>query len=333
MQSSAPSELGTIKQSGFGQDGVYVWAAAVVHNNSSYVGQTVTVNFNLLDASGKILESMTIEEPFYRPEADHSFSTMFVLKRGQRAAKLDAGIEVEMNGDFGAAPFPETRISEVVVDDEHTVPVANFELSNPTSQGIKSARVQVVCRDAKGRINGGAVDYPKLVPAGGAIRIDAPLTVTDTPKDCTTYVGPNMEWSREKAEALVPAAPPAAGSPEAAVKRWLDQALREDWAGQYRTLVNEQQAIMSERRYIECQENAGPPNAELVKFLGVLDGGVQDIAGTDAALPSTLVTAQLRLDGVVQALDTHLFTQDGTWRWSMSETTLSGCPADRSTSS
>ena len=47
---SAPEELGTLKEAGFGQTDEYVWVTALVHNNSAYVGQTVTVNFNVLDA-------------------------------------------------------------------------------------------------------------------------------------------------------------------------------------------------------------------------------------------------------------------------------------------
>ena len=52
VSKSAPVELGTLKESGFGQRDEYVWVTAVVHNNSEYVGQTVTVNFATSKASG-----------------------------------------------------------------------------------------------------------------------------------------------------------------------------------------------------------------------------------------------------------------------------------------
>ena len=53
-RSSLEKEQGAILESGFGQgDDEYVGLVAIVKNKSDHAGQTVTVSFNIKDASGE----------------------------------------------------------------------------------------------------------------------------------------------------------------------------------------------------------------------------------------------------------------------------------------
>jgi hypothetical protein len=162
--SSAPSELGTIKASGFGQDGEYVWVTAVVHNNSAYVGQTVTVNFNVIDEQGQILESESQVESFSRPESDHAVGTQVTLEPGQKAAEVEATLDVEAAGAFSDQPFPEMPTSAVKVAEKNGAREASFELTNPMAAAVKSPRIQVVCMDAGGSIVGGGMAFRTWFP-------------------------------------------------------------------------------------------------------------------------------------------------------------------------
>ena len=196
-KSSAPSELGTIKASGFGQDGEYVWVTAVVHNNSTYVGQTVTVNFNVLDKQGEILESESQVESFSRPKSDHAIGTQVTLEPGQKAAKVEATLDVEAAGAFSDQPFPEMPTSAVKVAQKYGAQEASFELTNPMSEAVKSPRIQLVCSDAGGSIVGGGMAFPDLVPAGGKIKVDTNVIVSGKPQECSAYVGAPSDWEGE----------------------------------------------------------------------------------------------------------------------------------------
>ncbi|WP_143780751.1 hypothetical protein, partial [Ornithinimicrobium sp. CNJ-824] len=77
---------------------------ALVHNNSAYVGQTVTVNFNVLDDEGNILASESQVESFSLPEADHIIGTQVSLSPGDAAAEVEAALDVEASGAFSLDP-------------------------------------------------------------------------------------------------------------------------------------------------------------------------------------------------------------------------------------
>ena len=323
--SSAPSELGAIKASGFGQDGEYVWVAAVVHNNSNYVGQTVTVNFNVISEQGGILESESQVESFSRPESDHAIGTEVTLEPGQKAAKVEASLDVEAAGAFSDQPFPKMPTSPVHVAEDNGATVASFELTNPMAAAVKSPRIQVVCMDAGGSINGGGMAFPDLVPAGGKIKVDTNVIVSGKPQECSAYVGAPSDWEGQPDASPTQGPTAPSGSAEEAFKVWVEQFGKKDWKAQYKTLVSAQRDVVSEREYVACRTAETPPALSWVKALSVVDAGDTKIPGTDTSLPSTKVTAQVEADGMKVPVDAHMYLEDMTWKWSMTEENIAGC--------
>lgn len=329
--SSAPKDLGTIKAAGFGQRDTYVWVTAVVHNNSAFVGQTVTVNFNVLDNQGNLLKSESQVESFYQPGADHAVGTQVDLEPGQKAAKVEATVDVEASGTFSDKPFPTLPTGKVKVGKgQYGQNMASFELTNPLTVALKSPRIGVVCTNTAGSIIGGASAYPDLVPATGKVKVDANLIVSGQPDRCSVFSGPPVDWDGEGTQATggtQPSAAPTAatGSAEGAFKTWMDQFNAKDWSGQYETLVSPQQAVISKSQYVACRANETPPKFKWVKVLAVTDVGASAIPGTKVKLPATKVTVQVSVNGIKTPVDAHMYQEDGQWRWSMTQSNLSNC--------
>lgn len=326
---SAPAELGTIKESGFGQNGEYVWATAVVHNNSKYVGQTVTVQFNVMDSEGEILGSESAVEPFYRPDADHALGAQVDLEPGQKAATVEATLDVEATGAFSDKSFPEVSTGKVAVSEKYGAHEASFEVTNPLSVAMKSPRIAVVCRKGSDDIIGGGTTYPELVPASGKAMVDAHILVTGDPAGCDIFTGPPIDWDGEGLDSEAPdsSESPAdtAGSAEAALKTWLEQFNAKDWEAHYATLVSAQRAVISEDRYATCRSQDAPPKFTWEKVLAVKDAGETAIPGTDVELPSTQVSAQVSMEGVKVPVDSHMVLEDGEWHWMMTQENIDNC--------
>ena len=141
---SSAGPLGSIVASGFGQRDKYVWVTAVVHNNTQKVGQTVTVNFNVLDASGTILKSGAQGESFSQPAVDHIVGTQLDLETGQKAASVEATLLVEDRGSFSATQFPAMPVTTPVFKaDQYGATVVSFELSNTQSSPVSSPRILI----------------------------------------------------------------------------------------------------------------------------------------------------------------------------------------------
>lgn len=322
---SPPEELGTIKESGFGQRGQYVWATAVVHNNSAHVGQTVTVQFNVLDDSGELLASESQVEAFHQPEADHALGTQVALEPGQKAATIEATLDVEPYGAFTDKPFPDMPIDKMTLGKEYGSPKATFELTNPLTVALKSPRLVVVCRDNADEIIGGGAAFPTLVPASGTIKVDPHLLVSGDPANCEVHAGPPIDWDGEGLPDNAPAPSAEAGSAESALKTWVDQFNAKDWSAQYATLVRAQQAVISKDQYALCRSKEVAPVFTWKKVLAVTDAGEMPIPGADTTLPGTKVTVQLVMDGVKVPLDAHMFREDGEWHWTMTQENLDNC--------
>ena len=330
---SAPKELGTITASGFGQAGEYVWATALVHNNSDYVGQSVTVSFNVLDANGEILGTESQVESFVRPGADHVIGTQVALEPGQKAAKVEAAIDVQADGTFSDQPFPDMPVTnmKIAAGDAKGYPKVTFVVSNPLTVPVKDSRIQVACTDAAGALIGGGSDYPELIPASGKIKVDAHVIASATPKDCTVFVGA-LDWQGTPSAAPASPTTPAAsaaqaptGSAEDAFKVWVQQFGKHNWKAQYTTLINAQRKVVTQSQYLACREAEAPPKITWVKTLSVTDDGKTSIPGTKTSLPSTKVTAQVKADGFKVPVDAHMFLEDGTWKWSMTQENISNC--------
>ena len=58
-----------------------------------------------------------------------------------------------------------------------------------------------------------------------------------------------------------------------------------------------------------------------------MDAGKSPIPGTKVSLPAIVVKAQVSADGVRVPVDAHMFLEDGTWKWSMTQQNISNCKA------
>ena len=176
--------------SGFGQKDEYVWVTSLVHNNSDKVGQTVTVQFNALDAAGTLVKSGSQIESFSRVGQDLAVGTQLDVPKGSKIATVEATLLIEDLGVFSSEPFPEMKTTTVkVVADQYGGATANFELSNPTGNPVKSPRLGIICYNAAKKIIGGGVDFPELVPASGKVAVEAHILTTGKPASCKVFTG------------------------------------------------------------------------------------------------------------------------------------------------
>ncbi|GAA4116743.1 hypothetical protein GCM10022415_13920 [Knoellia locipacati] len=325
-QTTPPKELGALVKSGFGQRDEYVWVTAIVHNNSTYVGQTVTVNFNVLDDKGSVLKSEAQVESFSQPDADHIIGTQVSLEPGMKAAKVEATLDVEANGTFSDKPFPALPVSKVVIKkSEYGGQEASFEVSNPTSQPLKDLRLAIACADAAGNLVGGGSEFPELVPANGKVRVDSNIIVSGNPASCSVYTGSLGESEPSAGASPSPTAAAVSGSAESAFKIWVDQFSKKDWKAQYVTLVSAQQKIISEKEYVACRNSEQVPDLKWSKLLSVTDVGTITIPGTSAKLPATKVSAQVTTSGMQVPVDARMLSEDGLWKWSMTQENVDNC--------
>jgi hypothetical protein len=185
-------KTGSLLETGFGQNEAYVYLVAIVQNTSNKVGQTVTVNFNVLDAAGEILTSKQQVETFSRPGQKMPVATQAEVPRGKKVAKVEATLQVKDEGTFSSEPFPQIKTSAVkIVKSEFGGYDARVEVTNPTGQPLESPRVDVVCRNAAKKIVGGGFDFPEMVPPSGKVVADMQLLVSGRPTSCEGYAGPS----------------------------------------------------------------------------------------------------------------------------------------------
>ncbi|WP_405064443.1 hypothetical protein OG474_23065 [Kribbella sp. NBC_01505] len=183
--------LGQIVESGFGQSGQYVWVTALVKNMSDHGGQTVTVNFNLLDKSGAILKSASQVESFNVANQLQAVGTQVDVGLKDKVASVQPTLLVKEEGAF---PESKTDLGSFkagsITKDQYvdTLWHAKFTIKNPTDQPLQSPRIGVICKGTDGKVNGGGTDYPDLVPPSGQVVIDPNLITTGKPTTCTAYV-------------------------------------------------------------------------------------------------------------------------------------------------
>jgi hypothetical protein len=181
---------GSLVSSGFGQEDEYAWVTSLVHNDSDKVGQTVTVQFNAKDAAGALVKSTSQVESFSRVGQDLAVGTQIDVPKGVKIATVEATLLIEDNGAFPSEPFPEMKTTPVtVVASPYGGSTANFELSNPTDQPVKSPRLGIICYDAADTIIGGGMDFPDLVPPSGKVAVEARILTTSTPASCKAFAG------------------------------------------------------------------------------------------------------------------------------------------------
>lgn len=192
---SAENEPWTLVDSGFGAQYGYAWTIARVQNNGDHAGQTVTVNFNLLDESGELLASGSQVSHFSWPGQVLPVATQVEVPKGKKPATVEATVLVEDEGTFDDqssedwGTFP-GKIYQPEYSDSYG---ARFEVTNPTDEPLEGSSLQVVCTNKSGEVIGGSGEYPELIPASGRVLIDVPSLYTTTkPARCTGYLAPWM---------------------------------------------------------------------------------------------------------------------------------------------
>ncbi|MFI5734966.1 hypothetical protein ACIA49_32940 [Kribbella sp. NPDC051587] len=189
------ANLGQIVESGFGQSGQYVWVTALVKNMSDHGGQTVTVNFNLLDKAGKILKSESQVESFDLANQLRAVGTQVDVGLKGKVASVQSTLLVK---DEDAFKESKTDLgifkSDSIAADQYdnTVWHAKLTIKNPTAEPLQSPRIGVICKGADGKVNGGGSEYPELVPPSGRVVVDPHLITNGRPSTCTAYVAAGM---------------------------------------------------------------------------------------------------------------------------------------------
>jgi hypothetical protein len=192
---SPQDEPWTLVDSGFGAEYGYAWTIARVQNDDDHAGQTVTVNFNLLDESGELLASGSQVSHFSWPGQVLPVATQVEVPKGKKPATVEATVLVEDEGTFDDqtsedwGTFP-GRIYQPEYSDSFG---ARFEVTNPTDEPLEGSSFQMVCTNKAGEIIGGSGEYPELIPASGRVLVDASSLYTATrPAECTGYLAPWM---------------------------------------------------------------------------------------------------------------------------------------------
>lgn len=183
-------DQGTILESGFGQDGEYVWVTALVKNKSDHGGQTVTVSFNLKDATGKVIATETQVESFTGPGQRVGVGTQVSLDPGAKAESMDATLLVEDETTFEESDLEFDPVVAQVHKDEYGGVTARFPIKNPSSDPLQDLRIGIICKDKAGKIDGGGVEFPDLVPPSGEIVADSHILTSGVPASCTAYISP-----------------------------------------------------------------------------------------------------------------------------------------------
>jgi hypothetical protein len=180
----------TIVKAGFGQQDEYVWASALVHNNTSDAGQAVVVSFNLKDAKGAVLATGSQTSGFNWGDQDVPIATQVEVPKNTKVASIEATVVVE-DRDISATSSNWGTFEGTVSEGEYGGWSATYHVKNPTSTLIKSPALEEICMDAKGNIIGGTSEFPDLIPASGEIVVTSDnLYLGQRPARCTGYLTP-----------------------------------------------------------------------------------------------------------------------------------------------
>lgn len=183
-----PAEQGQLVEFGFGQDGQYASAMALVENTSDHGGQTVTVTVNFLDKAGDIITTESQVESF--THAGQLVALQVWGDLGTKRAKV-ASIEptllVEDEETFEESDVEFGPVNSTAIRNEYGMWKPKIVLQNPTGDALQDIRIGVVCRDEAGKIIGGGVDYPDVLPPNGQIVLDPMITVGSKPSVCTAF--------------------------------------------------------------------------------------------------------------------------------------------------
>ena len=181
----------TIEKVGFGQQDQYVWATALVKNETSYAGQTVTVHFNLKNAKGRVVASDDQVSAFNWGSQEVPIGTQIEAPKQVKIASVDATVDVEDDGI--GKPSSNWGTFKGQLFEEYGQWLARFTVKNPTEKPLKNPALQIICENSKGDIIGGDAEFPDLIPASGVTVVKTlGLYVNEKPASCTGYLTPWM---------------------------------------------------------------------------------------------------------------------------------------------
>lgn len=184
--SKAASALHVV-ESGFGQSKQYAWVTALVHNDGAKPGDFVVTNFNVKDASGQLIKSASQTEHFYKDGQDLALGTQVEVPDGKQIGSVE--VTAATSNNMPVANTPELTTGPLTVTEGYGAFTGKFEVSNPTGDAVKGARIGVICRDASGKINGGGSSYPDLVPPNGKLMAESHIIASAQPASCKAYYG------------------------------------------------------------------------------------------------------------------------------------------------
>ena len=178
-------------KAGFGKDGDYGYASAIVTNSSpDNVGMFVTVQFNLLDSKGDLVASDSQVEQFTSANQTLALGSQFEMEGKKKVAKVEATLGLDNKISQDDAPnLPVGKVKVEKVQYEGTKAI--FEVRNPGTVAQKGARIGVVCFDKSGKIIGGGSEYPDLIPAKGRVLVESHILSAGMPAKCDAYAAPS----------------------------------------------------------------------------------------------------------------------------------------------
>lgn len=178
-------------KAGFGKDGDYGYASAIVTNSSpDNVGMFVTVQFNLLDSEGDLVGSDSQVEQFTSANQTLALGSQFEMEGKKKVAKVEAtlGLDNKMSmDDQPNLPVGKVKVKKVQYEGTQAI----FEVRNPGSVAQKGARIGVVCFNKSGKIIGGGSEYPDLIPAKGRVLVESHILSAGMPAKCDAYAAPS----------------------------------------------------------------------------------------------------------------------------------------------
>jgi hypothetical protein len=185
------SPKATLVKTGFGKDGDYGYASAIVTNTSpDNVGMFVTVQFNLLDSKGDLVASDDQVEQFTSANQTLALGTQFDMEGKKKVAKVEATLGLDNKASMEDQPnLPVGKVK--VKKDEYGAKKAVFEVKNPGTAAQKGARIGIACFNKSGKIIGGGSTYPDLIPAKGRVLVEADVMTAGTPESCDAYAAPS----------------------------------------------------------------------------------------------------------------------------------------------
>lgn len=178
-----------ITSTGFGRSGEYIQAVAMVQNDADHAGHAITVEVQLLDEAGEVVDRQSQTDRFSWADQTLPVLGWFVLDEAtaERVASVEATLEVAdtATGEPGE-PLEQVEVAEVAPDDYGTF-TATLTLPNDGEEPLGKLRVPVVCLDGEDAIAGAGVEFPEEVPVGDGVELTVTVTAADQPASCLAY--------------------------------------------------------------------------------------------------------------------------------------------------